>query len=61
MEAKYVGKTAKVIEDIDKDKGAISIYDERWQARSIDEGIIETGSIVKIESYESIIMYVRKV
>ena len=61
MESKYVGKTAKVIEDIDKERGAITIYDERWQARNLDEGVIETGSIVKIESYDSTILNVRKV
>ena len=61
MESKYIGKTAKVVEDIDDKKGVISIYDERWQARNIEEGIIEKDSTVEIVSYESIIMKVRKV
>ena len=60
MESKYVGKTAKVIEDIDKNKGAISLYDERWQARNVDEGIIEKDSLVEILSYDSLILYVRR-
>jgi len=61
MESKYIGKIARVIENIDKDNGAISIYDERWQARNIEEGIIEKDSNVEIVSNESIVMYVRKV
>ena len=61
MESKYVGKTAKATEDITKNSGAITIYDERWQARNIDEGTIEKGSNVEIVSYESIVMNVRRV
>ncbi len=61
LESKYIGQKASVIEDIDKQKGVISIYDERWQARNVDEGIIEKGSTVEIVSNESIVMNVRKV
>ena len=61
IESKYIGKTARVVENIDKTNGVISIYDERWQARNIDEGVIEKGSTVEILSNESIVMYVRKV
>ena len=61
MESKYVGKIAKAIEDIDSQKGAITIYDERWQARNTEEGVIEAGSSVEIISHESIVMNVRKV
>lgn len=61
MESKYIGKTAKAVENINKNSGAISIYDERWQARNIDDGTIEKGSDVEIVSHESIIMNVRKV
>ena len=61
MDSKYVGKIAKVIEDIDKQKGVISIYDERWQARNIEEGVIAAGESVEIISHESIVMNVRKV
>ena len=59
--AKYVGKKAKAVEKIDKNSGAISIYDERWQARTRDDEIIEAGCDVEIIDYESIIMYVKKV
>lgn len=61
IEEKYIGKIAKAIEDINKDNGAISIYDERWQARNIDDSIIEKGSNVKIIKNESLIMIVQKI
>ena len=61
IESKYIGKTANVVENVDKDKGVISIYDERWQARNVDDGVIEKNSTVEIISNESIIMHVRKV
>ena len=61
MDEKYVGKTAVVIEDIDKSKGIISIYDERWQARNIDDGVIPAGSTIEIVGHESIIMKVKAV
>ena len=58
--AKYVGKKAKVVERVDRNSGAISIYDERWQARTLDDEIIEVGQEAEIVKYESIIMYVKK-
>ncbi|MBQ8475761.1 NfeD family protein [bacterium] len=61
MDSKYVGKTAKVLEEVTKDKGVISIYDERWQARNVDDGVIEAGSTVEIVSYESLIIKVKKI
>ncbi len=61
MEEKYVGKTALVADDIDKTKGVISIYDERWQARNINEGTILKGKTVEIVGYESIIMKVKEI
>lgn len=60
MEEKYVGKVAKVIEDIDRNKGAITIYDERWQARIDEDGVISAGENIKIVGYESLIMKVEK-
>lgn len=59
MESKYVGKIATAIEEIDSEKGVISIYDERWQARSKGEKI-EKGQKVEITGYESLVMYVVK-
>lgn len=61
IESKYIGKIVPVVEDIDKSKGTISIYDERWQARNLEEGIIPKGSKVKIISLEGIIMQVKKI
>lgn len=60
MEEKYVGQIAKVVEPIDKTKGVISIYDERWQARNIDDFTIEVGENIKIMGYDSLIMKVKK-
>ncbi len=61
IEAKYIGKTANAVSKIDKNGGAISIYDERWQARTTDDSEIEAGQKVEITGNESIVMLVRKV
>lgn len=58
MESKYIGQTAKVIEEITPTSGAISIYDERWEARSTNNESIPVGSIVEIIKHESLIMSV---
>lgn len=57
---KYIGQKAKVVEDINSDTGAISIYDERWNARTEDGSAIPAGSEVKIARNDSLIMYVEK-
>lgn len=57
---KYIGKKAKVIEEVSADNGAISIYDERWNARTQDGSIIPVGSEVEIIQNDSLIMYVIK-
>ena len=56
--AKYIGKTAKVIETVTPNSGVISIYDERWEARADHE--IPAGSDVVIERNESLVMYVKE-
>jgi len=61
IQDKYIGKIVKVIKSIDKYSGAITIYDERWEARSIDDETIAEGSEVKIIRNESLVMYVEKV
>ncbi len=61
IEEKYIGKTAKVVENIDKNYGIISIYDERWQARNIEDSTIEAGQMVEIVGIDSIIMKVKKI
>ena len=58
---KYIDKIAKADADINESSGVISIYGERWEARSEDGTLIPQGSEVKILRNESIIMYVIKV
>ena len=61
MNSKYIGQIAKVEEEITTSSGVITIYGERWEARSENENTIPTGSEVKIVRNESIIMYVTEV
>ena len=61
IEGKYIGKIAKVIDDVSEFKGVISIYDERWEARSEDKSVIPAGCEVKIVRNESLVMYVTKI
>lgn len=57
---KYIGQFAKVIEDISSTSGVITIYGERWEARTEAGAIIPVGSVVKILKNDSIVMYVEK-
>lgn len=57
---KYIGRTAKATEDITPNSGAISIYDERWEARTDDKSTIPAGSEVKILKNDSLVMFVKK-
>jgi len=61
MEEKYIGKTAKVVECVDKNSGVVTIYDERWQARNIEDGTIEPNCLIEIVSHEGIILKVKKI
>lgn len=61
MEGKYIGKIVKVTEPVGKYSGAITIYDERWEARTKGEETIPAGSEVKIIKYDSLILTVEKV
>ena len=58
INSKYVGQIAKVEEEISANSGVISIYGERWEARSENGVTISQGSEVKIVRNESIVMYV---
>ena len=60
MDNKYIGKTAKVIEPVTSTSVAISIYDERWEARCEDGKEIPVGESVKIIKYDSLIMSVKE-
>ena len=61
MEAKYIGKIVKVTEPVSKYSGAITIYDERWEARTENDETIPAGSEVRIIRYDSLILTVEKV
>ena len=58
---KYIGKRAKVIEEVNENEGAISIYDELWNARTEEDLVIPAGAEVEIVRNESLIMYVKKI
>lgn len=61
IQDKYIGKIVKVIQPINKYSGAITIYDERWEARSLNDETFDIDTEVKIVKNESLIMYVEKV
>lgn len=61
MEGKYIGKTAKVTEEVTAERGVITIYGERWEARTEKGEVIPAGAEVKILRNDSLIMYVTKV
>ena len=58
--SRYVGQSAKVLEDIDQDSGVVSIFDERWNARSADQKSYKKGNKVTIVREENLILYVGK-
>ena len=58
----YMGKIVKVIEPITDLKGAVTIYDERWEARLKETGEeIPVGADVKIVSNDSTTLFVEKI
>ncbi len=61
FKSQYIGKVVKSIETITTNQGAVTIYDERWEAR-IKEGCeeIPAGCDVKIIDNDSLILYVEK-
>jgi len=60
IESKYIGKSAKVLEEISETGGVVSIYDERWNARCA-EGTIPAGEEVKIIKNDGLTMFVEKI
>ena len=60
--AQYIGKIVKSIEPITETSGAVTIYEENWQAR-IKAGAeeIPAGCDVKIISNDSLTLYVEKI
>lgn len=61
VEGKYIGKIAKVTEAVTTASGVVSIYNERWEARSNSGEDIPVGSEVKIVRNESLVLYVEKI
>ena len=61
INSKYIGKVVRIDADITNSAGVISIYGERWDARSENGELIPSGSEVKIVRNDSLIMYVEKV
>ena len=57
---RYNGKTAKVLEPVSKDGGVITIFGERWEARTEQDEIIPQDANVIIERNDNLTMYVRK-
>ena len=60
VEEKYIGKIAKVTDTITSNSGVISIYNERWEARSENDEEIPVGVEVKIIRNESLLLYVEQ-
>ena len=60
VEEKYIGKIAKVTDTITSTKGVVSIYNERWEARSNNGEEIPVGFEVKIIRNESLILFVER-
>lgn len=59
--ADYIGKVVKVIEPVTKMSGAITVYDERWEARIKDGEEIPVGTDVKIVANESTTLFVERI
>jgi len=58
----YIGKVVKCIENITTQSGAVTIYDERWEARLNQTGEeIPAGQDVKIVRNDSLVLYVERV
>ena len=61
MEGKYIGKIVKVKEPVNRFSGAITIYDERWEARCDSDEAIPEGSEVRITGYDSLVLKVERI
>jgi len=61
LEGKYIGKRARVIEDVSENKGVITIYDERWEARTCDGSVIPAGSEICIIKNDGLVMIVTRI
>jgi len=62
FEEQYKGRIVKVIETVTCTSGAVSVFDERWEAR-VKEGSenIEAGCDARIIGNDSLVLFVEKV
>lgn len=60
VEEKYFGNIAKVEQTVTSTNGVVTIYGERWSARSITGEEIPVGEEVKIIRNESLILFVER-
>ncbi len=61
LDDKYIGKIVKVTEPVTTNSGAVTIYDERWNARIESGDKIPVGAEVKIVKNDSLVLYVEKI
>lgn len=58
----YIGKVVKCIENINTQSGAVTVYDERWEARLNQDGEeIPAGQDVRIVRNDSLVLYVERI
>ncbi|MCI5824324.1 MAG: NfeD family protein [Candidatus Gastranaerophilales bacterium] len=60
IEEKYINKKAKVIEEINENQGAITIYGERWLARERNNAVVPINNEVKIVDNDGTLFIVEK-
>ena len=60
IEEKYINKKAKVIEAINENQGAITIYGERWLARERNNAVVPINNEVKIVDNDGTLFIVEK-
>ncbi len=63
MEGKYIGNTAKVVEEVTGKSGRVAIYGEEWNAvlAESSNSPVPVGASVKILSNDSIILTVEEI
>ena len=61
LDDKYIGKIVKVTETVTTNSGAVTIYDERWNARIESGDEIPVGAEVKIIKNDSLVLYVERI
>ena len=61
--SEYIGKIVKATEEITNTSGAITVYEERWDARlaNPEAAPVPAGSAVRIVRNDSIVLYVEAV